>query len=103
MLYDPKWEKTDRVFQGVSLRAFAEWLEKQPADKTYSYITPHECAIAQYLQSTGVSWSESSIKLPIDPDADGFWLEEIVNNPDMDFTFGGAHRRARAALARVID
>lgn len=33
--------------------AFAEWCEKQPADKGYDYVDDCGCAFFQYLKATG--------------------------------------------------
>ena len=32
----------------LTLEAFAEWCEKQPAEKEFDYIDPQRCACAQY-------------------------------------------------------
>lgn len=99
MLYDPKWEKKDRVFDKVSLRDFVGWLETMPANETYNFTDPFGCALAQYLQARGCSMMESSIEFgPVpQPTDDGYWLAEIVRQQPQ--TFGGALKRARAALA----
>lgn len=52
-----------------TLEAFAEFCEKQPADKEYDYCTAAECAVAQYL---------SSIKAP----------KVKLNSSEIDAMFG---------------
>jgi hypothetical protein len=37
----------------LTLEAFAEWCEKQPADAEYNYEDPNRCAYCQYLRATG--------------------------------------------------
>ena len=37
----------------LTLEAFAEWCEKQPARKQYDYWNTEDCACAQYAKSIG--------------------------------------------------
>lgn len=37
----------------LTLEAFAEWVEKQPAEKTFDYFDPKNCAFCQYLKGLG--------------------------------------------------
>jgi hypothetical protein len=38
----------------LTLEAFAEWCEKQPADKEYNFFDNHGCAFGQYLKALGI-------------------------------------------------
>lgn len=99
MLYDPKWENPS--FQGVTRNELVAWLETKPADERYNFCSPTKCALAQYLQSRGLSELDSIIDFGGDcePDHPGYWLDQIVNPPDAaSSTFGAALQRARAAL-----
>lgn len=93
MLYDPKWEMPDRVYDRVSLRAFIAWLETKPANESYVYIVSSECALGQFMKAQGYSGEDCCIDLaPEESD----WLNEIVQTRPQ--TFGGCLERARAAL-----
>src|SRR5690606_11872690 len=99
MLYDPKLEGADRVYEGVSLRALIAWLETKPASETYEYVRPDRCAVAQFVQET-TGWVPRERMGCIgigDADPERLYLERIVNS--MDQTFGGALERARSTLA----
>lgn len=37
----------------ISIEAFADWCDKQSADRVYDYKNGHECAFAQYLVALG--------------------------------------------------
>jgi hypothetical protein len=92
MLFNPQWDKRDRVCGRVSLKALIAWLEKQPADQTYNYMAAHQCMLAQYLQAQGCSVTESTINLDDD------WLKKIALGKGFDdWTYGAALERARAA------
>lgn len=97
MLYDLKWEKPDLELEGVSLRAFIAWLETKPANEAYQYRNPFQCALAQYLQSTGVPEPDSAVDLGVvqEPGSPQFLFERILNQRPT--TFGAALQRARAA------
>jgi hypothetical protein len=100
MLYNPEWEVEVKAdpFSTVSLIA---WLEKQPADRAYDYCYPDTCVIAQYLQSQGVE--QYTID---DRELDKLGWHNIAQHRDyeigetQDWTFGGALKRARAAMSR---
>jgi hypothetical protein len=44
----------------LTIEAFAEWAEKQPADKEYDYLSNH-CACGQYAEAIGVQGDFLSI------------------------------------------
>lgn len=98
MLYDPKWEvKSDPL----SLESFIAWLEMQPADRTYHFIEPDRCALGQYFQERCGTWENSSLATTADPNSPlGRLYEVAIPMPSNDKTFGGALKRARAALAK---
>ena len=86
MLYSPKWEQQDLVYQGVSRRAFIAWLETMTG--RYDYSDPLRCALGRF---TG-RW------IPISncrkPDDEGHWLYKIVH--PKPHTYEAALERARA-------
>jgi len=96
MLYNPKWQ--DVVYKGVSRREFIAWLETMPPNKQYEYLFAGICAVAQFLQSKGVSREESIVDFESDlkPGDPGYWLDRIVSC--RPYTYGAALKRARAAL-----
>lgn len=116
MLYDPKWQKTETKSDPFSLESLIAWLEKQPANASYCYLSNGECLLAHYFSEAGFRnvrmWT------------DGFWHgprkcpsnvgqdEAIVRGTitrlpkgfnriaeDWGHTYGDALRRARSALA----
>lgn len=106
MLYDPKWErketKADPEYEGVRLSEFIAWLETKPADERYRYTRPDQCAVAQFLQSKGLSESESKVSIPrSDPWAEAHWLDQIVCFTGSEATFGAALQRAKAYAASL--
>lgn len=42
----------------VDMTAFKAWVDEQPADASYNFQAPDDCALARYLQSTGHPWVE---------------------------------------------
>lgn len=38
----------------LTIEAFADWCEKQPAEKSYDYMDTTNCAFCQYLRSLGI-------------------------------------------------
>lgn len=89
----------------LSLEAFADWLEQQPATATYDYTESDNCAVAQYLRSLGltnvnyVAWSglPSEGKGPRVP----LKLFAAANPPVVPLTFGVAAKHARKLLRRA--
>jgi len=87
----------------LSLEAFAEWLEQQPAEKSYDFFEPANCAIAQYMRHLGfrhVVYSTFDCR-PMQGD-DGPTLPremiDVVVRAAGEGTFGRAARYARLAL-----
>lgn len=87
MLYDPKWAKPDLM----SNEGFIRWLEQQPADGTYVYMSCH-CAIGEYLEAHGSSYSE---KLKGGWQKMTDWNRRVT--APMPRTYGAALERARKA------
>lgn len=76
----------------LSIEAFADWCEKQPADRGYNYAAPSNCAAAQYLKSVGVlRYRLRSYELP-----DG-WNACLNPFDGGECTFGALAKRLRAA------
>lgn len=76
----------------LTLEAFADWAEKQPADKAYQFTSLANCACAQYARSLGIDWLST-------PVAD-FWVHanHIAADwgGDRGYTFGALASRLRA-------
>ncbi len=96
MLYDPKWNAT-------SIASLVAWLEKQPADKSYSYGHCGRCLLAQYFTAQGfenvlVGGSEWSHGEGLGHDC---LLPEAFRDISggLPRTFGAALERARAVDA----
>jgi hypothetical protein len=76
----------------LSLEAFADWCEKQPADKGYDWDDPYYCACAQYAKFLGhPDWWLTSGK-------NGFWYkaDRIAQNSGAGRTYGALASRLRA-------
>lgn len=52
MLYDPKWEQQTKA-DPFKIETLIAWLEKQPAEETYCYMSTGHCLLAQYFVSLG--------------------------------------------------
>jgi hypothetical protein len=87
MLYDPKWNVL------YTKENFAKWLAEQPADATYDYCKPMDCAAAQYLKAHGVE----DCGLAPHELRDLGW-HNIVLQAGGEDTFGAAAKRAKAEL-----
>lgn len=53
MLYNPNWNKTSDPFALSSLIA---WLQTQPPEQKYNYISSRRCLLAQYFRAKGFKW-----------------------------------------------
>lgn len=77
----------------LSLEAFADWCEKQPADEYYQYSVPSQCACAQYQKSLGIyrpGWLCYAA-------GNSFWLIADGFARVGPYTFGALAARLRAA------
>jgi hypothetical protein len=91
----------------ITLEAFADWLERQPAERAYNYTDPYACPIAQYLQAQGVPaygvthnlWHDANC---VSHEFDDRMREAAIGEWDRPrgerWTFGQAARRARELL-----
>lgn len=78
----------------LTLEAFADWAEKQPAEKEYDYSQSRYCAAAQYLQSIGVvNFVLQSWDLPAG------WAKALNPIDGGAMTFGSLATRLRKASA----
>lgn len=98
MLFDPKWgeqkeAQKDLVYEGVSLREFAAWLETKDPKAQYCYINSTGCAIAQFLKWKG----RERFNLPVLPS----WLNMIVMPGEAYGTFGKAAARAKSTISSL--
>lgn len=79
----------------LTIKAFAEWCEKQPADKQYAYTDSNICACGQYAQTLGISrrqWTDSKYS-----NGRNFWAKADNAASDWPWTFGGLASRLRAS------
>lgn len=101
MLYNPSWNTPD-----LSIAAVADWLAMQPAERTYEYINPGNCLIAQYLRWLGYSdvvVGACAYSIYSDDGEFGSLPRPFPNNlwavaAEYPRTFGAALQRARAYL-----
>ena len=100
MLYDPRWQK-DRKLGPISLRSFIAFLESKPADETYKYYDPQNCALGQFMGAHGFRGSDRYIDLGIDGYLEDWQLAFRAIVGQKPLTFGAALERARAALAAI--
>ncbi len=91
----------------LSLEAFAQWLEQQPAAEQYDFPNPYECAICRYLDHIGLARSRVDTDTIYGPDGNPIMaLPEYWNDVSKSCqinglsTFGAAAARARALLGR---
>lgn len=94
MLFNPDWDKTDRVYNGVSLRVLAAWLETMPPNERYDFRNPFDCVLAQYMKAQGLP---AVVEVPEDG-----WITDVSQGDgyDEDWTFGAALERARAVSSQ---
>ena len=99
MLYDPKWSAAKPDV--MSVEGLIHWLEKQPAEMDYSYLSVTDCLLARYFKACGYwgvmcggktwnNWTLFSRQLPKD------FFGISVGVP---CTYGAALKRARAVLS----
>lgn len=79
-----------------SVEGLANWLETQPAEESYSYVSGTDCLIARYIKSrTG-----SEVYIPVEKLHDwGFYNIANVGGDRSKETYGAALKRARKQLA----
>ncbi len=95
MLYDPKWERKTQA-NPLDLCEFIAWLEGQEPSAPYDYWDREgNCLVGQYMRHCGLDWSD-----PIARTSLMVAFNRIASDGGYrDYTFGGALKRARAALA----
>jgi hypothetical protein len=96
MLFNPKWETTV-----PSLAGLIAWLETKNPNQSYQWADcSGRCLIGQYCASLGISWEEVERS---DEGEDSIYFRLAIANDSLAYTrphtFGGALKRARAALA----
>lgn len=107
MLYDKRWDRTETKPDVFSLEGLIAWLEKQPANKTYSWAHGTECLLGQWLRTI-----DSEVECQFNNPTHNLYLYQVSGDQvdlsrfetiaRLDFdtdTFGAALTRARAALA----
>lgn len=93
MLHNPTWDKATTLFV---LSNFIAWLETMPADGTYNYLSAR-CAIGEYLEAHGSSYSEAHKIRPEGFDTLCDWNANITSGygRSQERTYGAALQRAR--------
>jgi hypothetical protein len=72
----------------LSLEAFADWAEKQPAKQKYDYWDTETCACTQFANSAGI--------VRITDDIRDFWVNAQSIACELPRTFGALAARLRA-------
>lgn len=89
----------------LSIEAFADWCEKQPADKAYSYSNcGGHCAFGQYLEWLGLPVDFVAMDVWLDTRGERrplpVWVDEMVigagYSDRASHTFGSLAARLRA-------
>ena len=103
MLWNKNWDKKDVKADPMSLANLIAWLEQQPRNKEYCYMSHGGCLLAQYL-------TFSFGRKALDVGALGFVFADDQMNPHptpnsfqdiaagKPYTFGAALARAREYL-----
>jgi hypothetical protein len=93
MLYDPRWEQKNKN----TLLGLIAWLETQDPNTRYDYCDASGCVVGNYLKSLGVTPFDLK---PEELDALHPCLNSVACGTiyPLDWTYGGALKRARAAL-----
>lgn len=76
----------------LTLEAFAEWAERQPADKVYDYRDCAVCACGQYAASLGISKDWLTGELTGESE---FWVEANYQAYHEPHNFGALAKRLR--------
>lgn len=102
MLYDPKWEREEKMAYLFKLETFVAWLESKPRDQSYKYACTGTCLLARYAQDNGFPQAVMGFLrwFPDGLDAPNSRLPAPFDNIAVSkpHTFGGALDRARLAL-----
>lgn len=95
MLYDPKWEVQTKA-DPFQLGTLIAWLEKQPANETYCYMSHGQCLLAQYFRAMGFDVGRIG-GFSVILDGEKIFLPQDFSNIPLfePRTFGGALARAR--------
>jgi hypothetical protein len=111
MLYDPKWKYQVQLRHRLSLASLIGWLEQQPTNGRYYYLSNRNCLLARYFRSAGLrpafiggwSWKsgDTTRRLPMA-------LRMVARAPidrqhwfGLRDTFGEALERARNLAAKA--
>jgi hypothetical protein len=80
----------------LTIEAFAEWAERQPADKSYHWFSEDDCAAAQYAKFLGLHRDF------LERESGSFWNRASKAALDMRrarHTFGALAKRLRSLSA----
>lgn len=78
--------------------AFLGWVETQPPERSYPYLSSTRCACAQYARTIGVDFPTAFLTSQLT----GFWrrMNDVASqsggNPRQEWTFGALAERLRA-------
>ena len=75
----------------LTLEAFADWCEKQPADEVYDYSNPWGCAVSRYMHHIGLDWLKTD-----------WWTAGERHASFSPTTFGALATRLRTALSEAV-
>jgi hypothetical protein len=80
----------------LTIEAFADWCERQPAERAYDYHDYRTCACAQYAATIGLSpdeWIDKAIGCP-----ETMWGTANCEANSKPWTFGALAIRLRAQV-----
>ncbi len=82
----------------LTREAFAEWCEKQPADKEYDYWC-RNCAIGQFMTASGFEVEAVGLGRVITSDGEEFRIPRLLDRASFEEprSFGALASRLRAA------
>src|SRR4249919_3451282 len=98
-LYDPNEFPETKVEADFTLADVLAWARTKPADRSYNYLDPERCAVAQFGRDTG---RRELINLPsdeIDEKCPGL-ADAVHPLGSRDWSYGALARRLEAALAQ---
>ena len=94
MLYNPQWQPTKWQPTEFSMNGLIAWLEQQPPDKSYRYLSYDTCLAARFNESCGRNYEV--------PNPFAFWRYHKFENKleysiagIRPYTYGAALERAR--------
>lgn len=81
----------------LTIKAFTDWVEQQPADMEYIWTSCWFCAVGRYAQTIGIDFEEIYTEKVIY--GTGFWREADELAQEKPHTFGALANRLREKMA----